>query len=162
MAEYYYTDDARQPAGPLPLERLRAMFDRGELAPDALVAEVGADRWETAADVFGSNPPAAGRQSPPITPGPITGGSQGFEPLAGWSFGLGMASWLCFGSLLPAIPGVILGHMALSRMSQSGNTDSASKVLAIIGLITSYLSLALGVLGIVLGMGFGVLSWFVP
>lgn len=160
MAEYYYTDAAREPAGPLPLERLREMFERGELEHDALVAEVGADRWETAAEVFGPRAATVPAQAPPVTPGPIAGGSQKFEALAGWSFGLGVVSWLCFGSVLPSIPGVILGHMALSRMNQTGNTDSASKVLAIIGLVLSYLSLAMGVLAIVFGLGFGLLSTF--
>ncbi|GIW74102.1 MAG: hypothetical protein KatS3mg103_0624 [Phycisphaerales bacterium] len=137
--DYYYTDHQGQPAGPVPLETLRQMHQRGQLAPDALVAEVGADRWQPAADVLGLEPAAA---HPPVLPGGSIGRPQeAFEPLAGWAFGLGMASWACLG-ILAGIPAVICGHVALSRMKAQGNTNGSAKVLAIIGLVLGYVSIA--------------------
>jgi hypothetical protein len=162
MADYYYTDAARQPAGPLPLEQLQAMYNNGELAPGALVAEVGADHWEPADDVFGRPAAAAGpRTAPPVVPGPIVGPTDAIEPLAAWSFGLGIASWACIG-ILPAIPGVITGHMALNRMKRDGNANGAAKVLAIIGLVASYLNLAIIPFFLLIGLGFGLLGAFTP
>ena len=156
MSEYYYTDQNREPAGPLPIEEVRAMYERGDLADGALIAEVGADDWQPAAAVFGGQATGGGA-APPIRPtGEIKSGDH-FDAFAGWSFGLGLASWLCV-VILPAIPGVILGHMALSRMKREGNSDGASKVLAIIGLVASYVNLALIPLFIILGLGFGLIG----
>lgn len=156
MSEYYYTDHNRQPAGPVPLDELRGMHQRGELAAGALVARVGADAWEPAEAVLGSGGGVRGA-APPVHPtGEISRGDH-FEALAGWSFGLGLASWLCVG-ILPAIPGVILGHMALGRLKREGNGDGASKVLAIIGLVASYVNLALIPLFLLLGLGFGLIG----
>ncbi len=170
MADYYYTDANREPAGPIPFESLEAMYDRGELAEGALVAEVGAGEWQEASEVFGGRvsveaSPSMERPAgiaPPVSPtGPIADSTHRFEPLAGWAFGLGMASWVCFG-FFAAIPGVILGHMALGKLKATGNTDGASKVLAIIGLILSYLSVGFLVLGLFIGLGFGLLGAFMP
>ncbi|MFI4917649.1 MAG: GYF domain-containing protein [Phycisphaerales bacterium JB060] len=170
MADYYYTDASRQPAGPVPLEELRAMHERGELAPDALVAEVGADAWTPIAELFGQPAPGGDGAwapggvgtTPPMAPtGPIRATENRFEPLAGWAFGLGMASWVCAG-VFAAIPGVILGHMALSRIKATGNTDGASKVLAIIGLIASYLSVGFLVVALLIGLSFGLLGAMGP
>ncbi|UYV14182.1 MAG: DUF4190 domain-containing protein [Phycisphaera sp.] len=153
MADYYYTDASRQPAGPVPLEQLKGMFEKGELANGALAAEVGATEWEPVAAMFGQ--PATGGvgySTPPVVPtGNIGRPEDEFEPLAGWAFGLGLASWFCL-SVLAAIPGVILGHMALGKMKRTGNTNSSAKVLAIIGLIASYLHLGLALVyfGVVL------------
>jgi len=140
MAEYYYTDANRQPAGPVPLEELKAMHQRGELTADAVLAEVGSDSWQDAASVLGAGrPPAA----PPVRPtSPIGSPQDEFYPIAGWSFGLGLASWVCSLSLLTGIPAIICGHMALSRIKAENNNNSTAKVLAIIGLVLGYLSLA--------------------
>lgn len=162
MAEYYYTDANRQPAGPVPLETLRAMHTGGELPPGALVAEVGATEWRDAAELFGSPMPEPVGAVPPTSPtGPIVDGTDRFEPLAGWAFGLGMASWVCLG-IFAAIPGVILGHMALTKLKSTHNPNGASKVLAIIGLIASYLSVAFLIVGLFIGLGFGLLGAFGP
>jgi hypothetical protein len=170
MADYYYTDANREAAGPVPFEQLRAMHEQGRLAPGALAAEVGADAWTPVAELFGgpvfgdagSSAPQEFGSAPPVAPtGPIMASTTRFEPLAGWAFGLGVASWVCFG-ILSAIPGVILGHIALSKIKATGNTDSASKVLAIIGLIASYVSIAFTVVFLVLGLGFGLLGAFGP
>lgn len=136
VSDYYFTDASRQPQGPVPLDTLRAMANRGELPPGCLVAEVGADRWEAAATVIGG-------VAPPVLPTADIGQDPNrFEPLAGWAFGLGMASWACL-NIFGAIPAIILGHMALGRIKASRCTNSSAKVLAIIGLVAAYLNIAL-------------------
>jgi len=61
--------------------------------------------------------------------------------LAIWSLVLGILSLLCF-SILAGIPAVICGHTALSRIKRSGGVLQGNG-LAIGGLVTGYLSIAL-------------------
>lgn len=154
MADYYYTDASRQPAGPVPYEQLKSMFEQGQLANGALAAEVGATEWQPVASMFGQPITGdVGYSAPPVVPtGNIGRPEDAFEPLAGWAFGLGLSSWVCL-SVLGAIPGVILGHMALGKMKRTGNTNSTARVLAIIGLIASYLNLGLVLLYFVVIIG---------
>jgi len=63
--------------------------------------------------------------------------------LAVWSLVLGILSLPCF-SIFSAIPAVICGHMALSRISYSGGS-LAGKGLAIAGLATGYVGIALAI-----------------
>ncbi len=159
MADYYYTDANRQPAGPVPFEQLKAMHEQGQLANGALAAEVGADEWQPVSSLFGQ--PASGDvgySAPPITPtGNIGRPQDDFIPLAGWAFGLGIASWVCAGALA-GVPAVILGHMALGRIKAENNTNGTAKVLAIIGLVAGYVSIAFTILWLVLVVGFGVMG----
>mgnify|MGYP001082138902 CR=1 FL=1 len=154
MTEYYYTDANRKPAGPLPHDELKAMHERGELVGGALIAEVGSDTWQEAAAFFGNEPEDAAERpehvsSPPVRPtGAIGGPNEEFLPIAGWAFGLGIASWVCAG-ILAGIPAVITGHMALGRIKREGNTNGTAKVLATIGLVAGYLSIAATVLMVV-------------
>jgi hypothetical protein len=60
--------------------------------------------------------------------------------LAIWSLVLGILSLTCF-SIFAAIPGVICGHKALSRIKNAGGA-LAGKGLAIAGLITGYAGIA--------------------
>lgn len=138
MCEYYYTDADRNAAGPVPFDELKAMHARGELPEGALVAEVGSESWQQAAVFFGDEPSAA----PPVRPtGQIGGPNEQFPPIAGWAFGLGIASWVCAG-ILTAVPAVICGHIALGKIKREGITNGTAKVLSIIGLIAGYLSIA--------------------
>src|SRR5688572_21895987 len=75
-------------------------------------------------------PPTSSNPSPPKT-----------SVLAIWSLVLGILSLTCF-SIFAAIPGVICGHKALSRIKRSGSTLSGQG-LAIGGLVTGYLGVAL-------------------
>ena len=59
--------------------------------------------------------------------------------LAIWSLVLGILSLTCF-SLLSAIPAVICGHKALSKIKQSGGALTGQG-LAIAGLVTGYLGI---------------------
>ena len=62
------------------------------------------------------------------------------EGLAIWSLVLGVLSLMCF-SIFAAIPGVICGHKALSKIKRSGRA-SEGKGLAIAGLVTGYMGIA--------------------
>lgn len=72
---------------------------------------------------------------------PLPGGTS--QPknsaLAIWSLVLGILSLTCF-SIFSAIPGVICGHKALSRIKQSGGALTGQG-LAIGGLVTGYLGI---------------------
>jgi len=75
------------------------------------------------------------------TPPPVENASRPkTSALAIWSLVLGILSLLCF-TILTAIPGVICGHKALSRIKRSNGTLTGQG-LAIAGLITGYLGLA--------------------
>jgi hypothetical protein len=79
-------------------------------------------------------PPITGNTPPPKTPA-----------LAIWSLILGIIGLLllvvCIGPLF-AIPGVICGHMAYSRIKRSGGALSGEGM-ALAGLITSYVSIGM-------------------
>ena len=78
-------------------------------------------------------PPMSGHPSQPKT-----------SPLAISSLILGILGVVCF-SILTAIPAVICGHMALSRIKRSAGT-LGGQGLAIGGLVTGYLGIALAIL----------------
>ena len=63
--------------------------------------------------------------------------------LAVWSLVLGILSLVCF-SIFAGIPGVICGHKALGRIKRSGGVLTGQG-LAIAGLITGYIGIALAV-----------------
>ena len=77
-------------------------------------------------------PPPSGNPPPPKT-----------SALAIWSLVLGILSLTCF-SIFSAIPGVICGHKALSRIKGSGGTMSGQG-LAIGGLVTGYIGMAMAI-----------------
>ena len=66
------------------------------------------------------------------------------EPLAIWSLVLSISSWFCF--FITAIPGIIFGHVARSRI-RSSNGALQGMNLAIAGLIIGYATIPFGVLG---------------
>src|SRR6266850_5303436 len=74
--------------------------------------------------------------------------------LAIWSLVLGILAFLCF-SILSAIPAVICGHKALSRIKSSGGAITGQG-LAIGGLVTGYCNIALSVIMIPLMMAIAV------
>src|SRR6266516_5985257 len=69
-------------------------------------------------------------------------------PTAIWSLVLAILSFAC-GWLLTAIPAVICGHVALSKIRKSGGALRGKRI-ATAGLILGYLALVLGVMGITL------------
>jgi len=81
-----------------------------------------------------------------------------FQPktsgLAIWSLVLGILSLTCF-SILSAIPGVICGHKALSRISRA-NGSLSGKGMAIAGLVTGYIGIAWAIFFIPLMMAIAI------
>lgn len=93
-------------------------------------------------------PPPITNNPPPVpqpifqarpAPQPVLQG-QKTSALAGWSLGLGIASFLC--SLLTAIPAIICGHMALGRIKRSNGVQTG-RGMAIAGLVMGYLWVAM-------------------
>ena len=74
--------------------------------------------------------------------------------LAIWSLILGILSLTCF-SIFSAIPGVICGHKALSRIKQSGGALTGQG-LAIAGLVTGYLGIVWALLFIPLMLAIAI------
>ena len=75
------------------------------------------------------------------TPPPLASATQPkTSALAIWSLVLGILSLICF-SIFAAIPGVICGHKALSKIKRSAGALTG-KGLAIAGLVTGYLGIA--------------------
>src|SRR6266566_5127398 len=66
-------------------------------------------------------------------------------PTAIWSLVLAILSFAC-GWLLTAIPAVICGHVALSKIRKSGGALRGKRI-ATAGLILGYLALVLGAMG---------------
>jgi Domain of unknown function (DUF4190) len=87
---------------------------------------------------------------------PITGNApQPKTPaLAIWSLVLGILSLTCL-SIFAAIPGVICGHKALSKIKQSSGTLTGQG-LAIAGLVTGYLGILWAVIFIPLMMAIAI------
>jgi hypothetical protein len=79
-------------------------------------------------------------QSPPVSTTPVQPKNSG---LAVWSLVLGILSLTCFW-LLTAIPAVICGHVAYSRIRRSAGALSGEG-LALGGLITGYIGIALSI-----------------
>jgi hypothetical protein len=67
-------------------------------------------------------------------------------PTAIWSLVLAVLSFFC-GWLFTAIPAVICGHVARSKIRKSGGV-LAGKGIATAGLILGYIALVLGIMGI--------------
>src|SRR5438034_8136673 len=79
---------------------------------------------------------------PPPVPQPIPR----VAPAAIWSLVLAVLSFFC-GWLFTAIPAVICGHVALSKIRKSGRALRGTRI-ATAGLILGYIALALGIMGI--------------
>lgn len=76
------------------------------------------------------------------------------EPAAVWSLVLGILSLTCF-SILSGIPAVICGHVAQGKIRRSGGLLTGSGM-AIAGLVTGYLSIAMGLFFIPLMLSIAV------
>lgn len=87
----------------------------------------------------GQTPPPVPLPSPPVPP-PRT------EPTAVWSLALAAVSFFC-GWLFTAIPGVVLGHIARSKIRKAGGALGGMGI-ATAGLIIGYVGVSIGLLGI--------------
>ena len=86
--------------------------------------------------------------TPPPTPPapPVSQSVVHTAPTAIWSLVLAVLSFTC-GWLFTAIPAVICGHIARSKIRKSGGALHG-KGIATAGLILGYIALVLGVMGI--------------
>src|SRR5438105_282124 len=86
--------------------------------------------------------------TPPPTPPtpPVSQPIPRTAPIAIWSLVLTVLSFTC-GWLFTAIPAVICGHIARSKIRKSGGA-LRGKGIATAGLILGYIALTLGVMGI--------------
>jgi hypothetical protein len=92
-----------------------------------------------------ATPPPIPSQSPPTTTAPPT------TPIAIWSLVLSLFFFVG-GCLFTAIPAVICGHAAWSKIRKS-NGALRGKRIATAGLIVGYIGIVLGFLGIPLMVG---------
>ncbi len=83
---------------------------------------------------------------PPHSAPPVPQPAPRTAPAAIWSLALAVLSFTC-GWLFTAIPAVICGHLARSRIRKSGGA-LGGKGIATAGLILGYIALTLGVMGI--------------
>ena len=89
--------------------------------------------------------------TPPPSPPPVPQPGPRVAPAAIWSLVLAFLSFTC-GWLLAAIPAVICGHIAWSKIRKSGGA-LRGKGIAIAGLTLGYIALVLGVMAIPLLVG---------
>ena len=82
----------------------------------------------------------------PLSPPPVPQPLPRTAPAAIWSLVLAILSFFC-GWLITAIPAVICGHIARSKIRKSGGA-LGGKGIATTGLIFGYIALVLGVMGI--------------
>ena len=122
--QYYYTDIGNRAVGPVSIEQLRALAASGTVNASTMVAAVGSQQWVPIGTVVHVGPAA-----------PASRG--GLEPLALWSFILSLVSLLCCG-LIVAIPGIVCGHLALSKIGRNPHLDGRG--LSIAGLVIGYIS----------------------
>src|SRR6266436_3290288 len=82
----------------------------------------------------------------PLSPPPVPQPLHRTAPAAIWSLVLAILSFFC-GWLITAIPAVICGHIARSKIRKSGGA-LGGKGIATAGLILGYIALVLGIMGI--------------
>ena len=146
-----------QVTGPFTEAELRRQLAAGTVSREDMYAVEGDAAWKplsqsplAAPPVTNPLPPApmapgAYRADPHLMPTPTGGTNSG---LAVWALVCGILSLFCgFGT----IPGIILGHLALSELKR--NPGLTGRGMALTGLIMSYVMLALNIIG---GIIFGL------
>lgn len=126
-------------AGPFPVEQVRAGLASGTYQLTDLAWYEGAAEWQPLGTI-----PGVSNAGPPGLPGAAR-----TSPLAIWSLVLGILSFLLAG--LTALPAVICGHLALGKIKRSAGTQTGGG-LAIAGLITGYLGVAILMIAILAGL----------
>lgn len=154
--QWYYSKSGTQ-HGPVTQAELQAKISSGEVAVSELVWKDGMPDWTPASRLpeFASSsqiplpsadPATVSPYAPPTSPvlQPPYPGHYQATPTSG----LAIASLVCgilsltTCLLLPGIPAVICGHMALSNIKDSHSTISG-RGMAIAGLVMGYVSIAL-------------------
>lgn len=125
--------------GPFTEEQLRAMFQQGTLAAAEPACMEGSSEWSTVGALLGvaSAPAPLSFVQPSRT-----------EPLSIVSLVLGILSnLLCGFGFFAAIPAIICGHIARGRIQANSSVKGGG--LALAGLITGYLGIAVSALPII-------------
>jgi len=145
--------------GAFPEEEVREGLRTGRFASSDLGWREGMPSWkplsqfsEFATAAPAPPPPQIGATST-TAPSPSTPGAK-TEPLAIWSFVLSVLSLVCCGFVL-GIPGVICGHLALSKLQKEPQLQG--KGLATAGLVIGYAAIAFWLIYVVF---FGGLAAF--
>jgi len=132
-------------------EEVREGLRTGRFASTDIGWREGMANWqplsqfpELSAAAPAAPPPQAGAGSVTARPQSSVAGTT--EPLAIWSFVLGVLSLLCCGFIL-GIPAVICGHLALSKFQKEPQLQG--KGLATAGLIIGYVAIAFWVIYVV-------------
>lgn len=167
--EWFYADESRQQTA-VDESELPALIEGGRIDPGTLVWNETMTDWrparEARPDLFGldSEPPALTPSQKQPTGSPLAGMPQQTAPASGMAITsmvlgiVGLLSMLGFPPCAPifSLPAVICGHIARKQARQE-TLPSANAGLAMAGLVTGYIGLAIGILIIVLfGAIFGV------
>ena len=140
MADWFYGENG-QHSGPVPDEEIHAMVASGRLGPASLLWREGLAGWTTLGYLQQTGA-LGGTISPYMPPG-----APGYPPYAHFGpqvSGLAITSLVCgvIGlltcMLIPGIPAVICGHMALNRIA-AAPFQLTGRALAIWGLLCGYL-----------------------
>lgn len=171
----YHVGRNNQPLGQFTEAEIREGLERGTFFTNDLTWGQGMAEWKPLDQVFGFaaaytlstpltaiGPTAMGSIPPPVTVHPPGHFGIGVMPAPGTAMAsvvLGAVAlvsfFLCFVGGLLAVPGVICGHMALTRIRRSGDLMQG-RGMAIAGLVMSYLTIAIGVgLILIFGLVFG-------
>jgi len=125
--------------GPFSLEQVKQLLQSGQVSLTDLAWSEGMPAWKPLSSfpelqALSNVPPLPVAATPPPFP-------KKTEPLAIWSMILGIISIVgcSIGGFLLAIPGVICGHIGLSRIKRNPSLRGGG--MAVSGLITGYLSI---------------------
>lgn len=125
-------------------QEIREGLSAGRFAPTDIGWREGMATWQPLSQ-FAEFGGAAAPAAPPLQTGatsvtvPASAAAGTTEPLAIWSFVMGMLSLVCCGFIL-GIPAVICGHLALSKLQKE--PQLRGKGLATAGLIIGYVAIA--------------------
>jgi len=136
MAQWYFGENGTQ-HGPVDDTELARLIGAQRIGPSTLVWHEGMPAWEPLSKIMAGSPllAGAGFSGPLAIPaaGPANSG------LAVASLVCGILAWVTC-TLVPAIPAVICGHMALGQIARSPQPLTGHGT-AVAGLITGYLAL---------------------
>lgn len=134
---FYALDDAQH--GPVEADEIRAMLTSGMIRRETLVWREGMEEWQPL-----DAAPEWRDGLVPGHPGGVSIPAQSGLAVASLACGIGSLTLLftCFVGILAAIPAVICGHLALSRI-RDAYPPLAGRGMAIAGLITGYLTIAI-------------------
>lgn len=142
MKTWYYVLDGTQ-HGPVETDEIRAMLASGMIHRDSLIWREGMEEWQP----LGAVPEWTGQlvsASPVAYPGGTAVAQTSGLAIASLVCGISSVILLttCFLGIIAGVPAVICGHMALNQISRA-YPPVAGRGMAIAGLVTGYLSLAI-------------------